>query len=746
MDLSRVLIAAAPYAGPVAIIRNDRKLMTLHNQSVKPVLHIYTGAGGLLYQIPWEKGGRIVGMGWSNTEHLVCVTESGVVRVFSLQGDCVQFSLGSDAKDYGVIDCKFWDNGLVALLGNYRAVSVSDYDEPRPKAMVDMGLTQAPTSWSIIAPQHSLSRHLEMLVSVGPTILVADASNVQDQFLHQGPFISMCVSPNGKYLALFTAAGRLWVVSTDFQKSLAEFSTNSTSPPLQITWCGTDSVVLVWDETILVVGPFGEWIKYTIDSPVHLVTEIDGVRIICRLHRISAFFDRGPASDKSFFLEKVPAPVEDVFKIGSTTPGAILYDAYDHFERKSARADENVRNIRSQLTEAVNTCLEAAAYETDQYRQRMCLKAASFGKSFLISYNAERFVKMCKTIRILNALRHFDVGIPLTFAQFVRLTPDVVVNRLVNRHLHLLALRISDYLQLNRDRVMVHWACAKLKKITGDGEETFQEIVQKLGGSGSDVSYSEVAKAAYQSGHTKLATHLLDFEPRAGNQVPLLLSMEQDDRALLKAIESGDTDLVYSVILHLKRKHPLAEFFRIIHGKSLAMDLVEVYAKQQDMQLLKDFYYQDDRRVERANVILYESFEQNQVDPRLSKLREALKLYQEDKDRVFEYKAVEDQMALLKIQSKLEKETGHSFFDMSISQTIFKLLLLGHFDRAKKMKSDLKVPEKRFLWLKLKALIEQRNWDGLDKFVKESSKQLSVGNIVESLIKADEYTQAKRNN
>jgi hypothetical protein len=46
----------------------------------------------------------------------------------------------------------------------------------------------------------------------------------------------MAVSPNGKFLALFTSEGKLWVVSTDFQKSLSEFETKSMIPPLQLAW------------------------------------------------------------------------------------------------------------------------------------------------------------------------------------------------------------------------------------------------------------------------------------------------------------------------------------------------------------------------------------------------------------------------------------------------------------------------------------------------------------------------------
>lgn len=43
---------------------------------------------------------------------------------------------------------------------------------------------------------------------------------------------------------------------------------------------------------------------------------------------------------------------------------------------------------------------------------------------------------------------------------------------------------------------------------------------------------------------------LLDYEPRAADQVPLLMSMEEDERALIKAIESGDTDLGNVIIIH----------------------------------------------------------------------------------------------------------------------------------------------------------------------------------------------------
>lgn len=42
---------------------------------------------------------------------------------------------------------------------------------------------------------------------------------------------------------------------------------------------------------------------------------------------------------------------------------------------------------------------------------------------------------------------------------------------------------------------------------------------------------------------SRLILQLLDHEPKASDQVPLLLSMKEDGLALYKAVESGDTDL-----------------------------------------------------------------------------------------------------------------------------------------------------------------------------------------------------------
>jgi hypothetical protein len=123
------------------------------------------------------------------------------------------------------------------------------------------------------------------------------------------------------------------------------------------------------------------------------------------------------------------------------------------------------------------------------------------------------------------------------------------MERLLSRRLHYLAFEICEFLGLKSDNVLIHWACTKVKNTAAqlpddDGAQRafVNSIVSKLS-TCPGISYAEVASTAYKAGRVRLATMLLDFEPRAQDQVPLLISMKQPDRALEKAIQSGDSDL-----------------------------------------------------------------------------------------------------------------------------------------------------------------------------------------------------------
>jgi vacuolar protein sorting-associated protein 16 len=315
-------------------------------------------------------------------------------------------------------------------------------------------------------------------------------------------------------------------------------------------------------------------------------------------------------------------------------------------------------------------------------------------------YNSDDFVDMCETLRVLNAVRYYEIGLPLSYDQFLRLTPEKLVERLVNRREYLLALRISSYLRLPTDRIYVHWASQKVRISSEDEDTICRLIVEKLAGK-RGISFEEIARAAYDEGRGHLATELLNHEPRAGKQVPLLLSMEEDEIALDKAIESGDSDLIFFVLLQLKRKLPLASFFRIINGRPVATALIESSAQAEDAELLKDLYYQDDRRVDGSNVFVREALKQPNSRAAIDKLGLASKLLNDSKDTAFELKAIQEASQLLKMQEAFDRDLEETYTGLSVNETLYRLMRAGYAARAKKVQSEFKVPEKTIWWIRL---------------------------------------------
>lgn len=648
---------------------------------------------------------NIASIGWSDEEKLLVVADNGTVRLYSdLQPDFSPFSLGHGAEEHGVKACRFWSNGFVALLGNNSLVAVTRYDEPRPQL-----LASAPSgeviSWAVIPPEFTSSRSVEVLLAIGDTVYVVDAAECEDRGLQAGPFRHISVSPNGKFTALYTDDGKVWVIGSDFQERYSEFQSKIKTCPKDLQWCGNNAVVLAWEDEIHLVGPDGtatELDGYD-SSFVHLLPDIDGIRIL--------------TNDACEFLQKVPDSTGEVFRFGSGSPSAVLLDAIGKLEDKSPKADDNIQMIRANLDEAVDVCIRAAGQEYSIHWQKQLLKAASFGKSVLDLYNSDDFVDMTEALRVLNAVRFFKIGLPLSYEQYLRLTPDRLVQRLVNRQEYLLALKVSEYLHLPVDRIYVHWARQKVRSTTTDEDSICEEIVRRLNGK-RGISFEEVARAAFDEGRGKLATELLEHEPRAGKQVPLLLSIGEDSLALDKAIESGDTDLVFYVLLNMKKKLPLSSFFRTINSRPVATAIVEASAIDQDQEMLKDLYYQDDRRLDGANLLISEALAASDIGPATDKLKMAAKLLRDSKEYAPQATATEDAQKLLRLQELFEKDLSDRYVGLSVDQTLSKLIKTGNMKRSQKVQTEFKVNEKTYWWIRLRALVSRRDWKELEEISK----------------------------
>ncbi|MEQ2207092.1 hypothetical protein XENOCAPTIV_007158 [Xenoophorus captivus] len=229
-----------------------------------------------------------------------------------------------------------------------------------------------------------------------------------------------------------------------------------------------------------------------------LVGELDGVRII------------GSISQE--LLQEVPLVCQDIFKIASMAPGALLLEAHREYEKSSQKADEYLREIKEQnvLGDAVQQCVEAAAHEHDPETQKALMRAASFGKCFLTEFSPDQFVTTCRELRVLNAVRESSVGMPLTHTHlFPTLVSPVLLSlRLVYRQFYPLAIEICRYLKIpdyqGVSRVLKHWASCKVQQKDLTDEAIARAVCAKVGDS-PGVSYSDIAARAYECGRTELA-------------------------------------------------------------------------------------------------------------------------------------------------------------------------------------------------------------------------------------------------
>lgn len=259
---------------------------------------------------------------------------------------------------------------------------------------------------------------------------------------------------------------------------------------------------------------------------------------------------------------------------GSSHPSAILFDSSEHFAKKSAKADEGIRAIKKDLTQAIDTCIVAAGYEWDVGWQRRLLRVSCFSpilcaseqidstlciNPFLLgcffwkgisrqlrSYRIDRHVtnasspQRCTEIRgrhtyhvrrvslgskpsELSILKLFSVH---GHVRYTILGPTQLLSRLTGRNHHLLCLQMSSFLQIRPDAILKHWARAKIARsrpavgalaqgATGNSgakadDEICDAIVKKFEMQPA-VSYADIAKTAWNAGRIHLATKVSKY-------------------------------------------------------------------------------------------------------------------------------------------------------------------------------------------------------------------------------------------
>eukprot|EP01025_Chloroclados_australasicus_P054236 TRINITY_DN6424_c1_g1_i6.p1 TRINITY_DN6424_c1_g1~~TRINITY_DN6424_c1_g1_i6.p1 ORF type:complete len:917 (+),score=120.78 TRINITY_DN6424_c1_g1_i6:66-2816(+) len=553
-DLEGYKAVLGLYGGCVSIMRDPEKVMMVTRVERYPIVRMFTASGNVVGKFEWTQEGP-VGWGWSAKSALVMVDVQGKVYQYNLFGDELPtFSLGLLPNEESLLRACVYPKGIIGLTDTLRLLQVNNDESPPKVVSLPLPhLTDPPTCMEVVPSSDELVEETQVLMGLNDgRVCVVDSSNA---FFHQfdmswGPVSRMCPSPGGFYLAvLFEQSDILAIVSLPECQPLPGASTFVFTDfdliPEQMCWCGNDAVGLLGDDHLLLYTLTGNTLQLDIDSPgaTILAPECDGLRVIDR--------------DSHKFICKVPQSLQQVFILGSTHPGAKLFDARKLYNAGSATADMQLRELVSQnkLKEAVHTCIDAAGEESQVFRQEMLLTAAVYGRAFLgQDFNSTLIYNTALYLKIINQLRDPVIGIPITLRQLNEFSLEGVIQRLIGLHHHLLALRICESRGLSAEVVYLHWARAKIAASQQIGDDRLREEIEEKLQNCIGIRYASLAKDAKYHGRRKLAAELLEHEQIASEQVPLLVELGDYERALRKALVSGDTDLAYWVIFTMYKQ------------------------------------------------------------------------------------------------------------------------------------------------------------------------------------------------
>ena len=143
-----------------------------------------------------------------------------------------------------------------------------------------------------------------------------------------------------------------------------------------------------------------------------------------------------------------------------------------------------------------------------------------------------------------------------------------------------------------------------------------------------------------------------------------------------------------------------------------------------------------------ADLALQDGYGTARLETRLANLFTAQDLYKKAKGAEFRQSAVDETYRLLKYQTGLEDKFGKTFVDKSLHQTLGLLLADGETKLADKLKSEFKVSDRRYLWIKVRAYGEGRQWQELAALAKSKKSAIGFGPFVDVCLAAGEKPQA----
>ncbi|KHJ43239.1 hypothetical protein D918_06808 [Trichuris suis] len=469
--------------------------------------------------------------------------------------------------------------------------------------------------------------------------------------------------------------------------------------------CGNEAIFISDSSQCTFTGLDNESLSFSFDSSHAVCQEVDGIRVFsARSHE---------------FFSLVHPSLSQIFSVGSLSPAAFLFIAYMEYTKKNYNAYEYVRMIQNQMHEAVLKCIEGAENSFDPPTQKKLLRAASFGKVFAPDAEVARYTSTCRILRMLNNLRQARCAIPLTYCH------------------------VSEEEGVNR--VVMHWATENVRNESLSDDLIVSQIRAKSA-EFPNLSKAAIAEIAVKFKRTELAAKLLNYEGNLACQVLMLMTLGQKEKALARAAQSKDPELIYFVILKLiSSMQRLCDFDLLIRNFEIPFTLYKLYIREDNPQQLKYVFEETDDFLGQAEYHLKCCIEQSLFDVtgKIESAKMAQNCFAVAKDDFFSSQMA-DYFKLLNLQAEMEEKYGEMLVDCSLRETVKRLFLANEAARAEEMQKQFKISDSQFARWKVEVLAQLSKWQELETWSKSRNFPVSTRALVEIYVDHEKFAEARK--
>ena len=858
IDFKECHVAMSPNGGLVAICKKKSFLDISKGSKLNDNILIMNQDAKQKFFIPinWEYKKRwIICLEFDENEKLYGICNDGTVYKFDI---VIQRALEvSSSRKFeldNIIKAKLFMKGFISLTENGNFYYSKEIKKQNSRLILspDCGIKYSNNiDFLCIPPEISNSGKIELYFtnSEGNGIFqiilknpsedyIPDNSNIEISFINEnnpepyssntsyakgnsiGKICSIVLSPTKKQIAFYNNTNHTAFVfpsTFDSNRKKIKFNIDETlmenekedlesilafKNNCQFLFCGENALALSGIRYILIIGisEKSKIIKFKLSNRTAIeslfgadenfckcISEIDGLRYI--------------SNEGTFLISKVSKELYNICYIFSEHAGKKLLQAYKNYIDKQPYCDKEIRQIISELPEAINNLQIASANlfwiddknkKNDENNndkkilQLEFLRAAQYGKTFLQKeeFDFDKFNEICKEIRIINNLRnHPWQPRYITYDEYKSM--DKLIPKLLSQQNFSLSFKIASFLNYDIQSIYQKFAISNIKRLpSGCSKEEEEKLYTILFYKLKDIpniSYLTIAKKAFKYDKNEIGMKFLEHEKSTLTKIPQYIEHCKWDKALVLAHETCDKNILNTVLDKMIKIETEDDFISVInrHPKiqQAAIDFLKNYNisninNNLDITPKGDEYNLGVKKInfenilkklknkeELFNYLLEKFFKSNSIDKRKKCVRIAKEIINNkliekpNFDNKFYKNYLNDLESSMKFKIdcmdkkiNIIRKTDLNSFDNSIYDCYKLGIKADKYDWIESQnKKIFEMGNKKLSYLRLKGFAEKGQFNLIEDAIKKYTLKkmgLSPLNVAEIYFEAKEYDKA----